>query len=89
MKILVVEMIQMEIVQVISETHRMVVIMVERKESIMTDKEIYQKQAARDILSIIEEVCFSKTYTDFRINYGSNGQRDYIITYIKNTYDIE
>ena len=55
----------------------------------MTDKEIYQQQAARDILSIIEIVCFSKAFIKFRVNYGSNGQRDYIINYIKNTYNIE
>lgn len=52
----------------------------------MTDKEIYQKQAARDILSMIEEVCFSKNFIEFRVNYGSNGQRNYIINYIKRKY---
>lgn len=52
----------------------------------MTDKEIYQKQAARDILSMIEEVCFSKNFLEFRVGYGSNGQRDYIINYIKRKY---
>lgn len=52
----------------------------------MTDKEIYQKQAARDILSTIEEVCFSKDFIEFRVSYGSNGQRDYIINYIKKRY---
>ena len=49
----------------------------------MTDKEIYEKQTARDILSKIEEICFSKNWADYRISYGSNGQRDYIIHYIK------
>ena len=52
----------------------------------MTDKEIYQKQTAREILSMIEEVCFSKSFIEFRVNYGSNGQRDYIINYIKRNY---
>ena len=55
----------------------------------MTDKEVYQKQAARDILSIIEIVCFSEAFIKFRVDYGSNGERDYIINYIKNTYNIE
>mgnify|MGYP002528461719 CR=1 FL=1 len=44
---------------------------------------------ARDILSKIEEVCFSKNWIDYRINYGSNGQRDYIIHYIKRKYNVE
>ena len=52
----------------------------------MTDKEIYQKKTARDILSMIEEVCFSKNFIEFRVSYGSNGQRDYIINYIKRKY---
>ena len=52
----------------------------------MTDKEIYQKKTAREILSFIEEVCFSKQYLNFRVNYGSNGQRDLIIHYIKDQY---
>jgi hypothetical protein len=55
----------------------------------MTDKEIYQKQVARDILSIIEEVCFSKEFIQFRVNNGSRGQIMYIIDYIKNNYNIE
>ena len=78
----------MENVPVISETHRMVVIMVKRKENIMEDKELFQRQAARDILSMIEEICFSKKWIDYRVNYGSNGQRDYIIHYIKRKYNI-
>lgn len=55
----------------------------------MTEKEIYEKRTARDILSKIEEVCFSKEWIDYRVNYGSNGQRDYIICYIKRKYNIE
>ena len=55
----------------------------------MTDKEIYQKQAARDILSMIEEVCFSKEFIQFRVDNGSRGQIMYIIDYIKNNYNIE
>ena len=33
----------------------------------MDDKMIYQKATAREILNIIEEICFSKKYRDFRI----------------------
>ena len=52
----------------------------------MTDKEIYQKQVARDILSLIEEICFSNKYLNFRVSHGSNGQRDLIIHSIKDKY---
>jgi len=67
----------------------MVVIMVKRKENIMEDKEFFQRQAARDILSVIEEICFSKAYIKFRADNGSNGQRDFIIDYIKKKYDVK
>lgn len=55
----------------------------------MEDKELFQRQAARDILSVIEEVCFSKTYIKFRADHGSHGQRDFIINYIKQKYDVK
>ena len=55
----------------------------------MRDKEIYKQQAAREILSFIEEVCFSSAWIDFRVNQGSNGQRDFIINWIKNKYNIK
>ena len=55
----------------------------------MEDKQIFQRQAARDILSVIEEVCFSKAFIKFRADNGSNGQRDFIIDYIKLRYDIK
>lgn len=55
----------------------------------MTEKEIYSKATAREILSLIEEVCFSKEYIEFRVAYGSNGQRDLIIREIKERYNIE
>ena len=35
------------------------------------------------ILSKIKEVCFSKKWTQFRIDNGSNGQRDYLINFIE------
>lgn len=55
----------------------------------MTDKTLYQKITAREILNIIEEVSFSEEYLDFRVNCGSNGQRDLIIQLIKDKYDVE
>lgn len=54
----------------------------------MIDKEIYQRVTAREILNIIEEVCFSKHYLEFRVNEGSNGQRDLIIRLIKEKYKV-
>ena len=35
------------------------------------------------VLSEIEKVCFSKEWSKFRINNGSNGERDLIIKFIK------
>ena len=36
------------------------------------------------VLNKIKEVCFSKEWIPFRVDKGSNGQRDLIIDYIKN-----
>ena len=55
----------------------------------MTNKQLYQKITAREILNIIEEISFSDKYLDFRVHCGSNGQRDLIIQTIKDKYDIE
>lgn len=35
------------------------------------------------VLSKIIEVCFSKEWLQFRVNNGSNGQRDFLINYIE------
>ena len=35
------------------------------------------------VLSKIKEVCFSKKWLQFRIDKGSNGQRDFLINYIE------
>ncbi len=35
------------------------------------------------ILSKIKEVCFSKEWTQFRVDNGSRGQRDFLINYIE------
>ena len=55
----------------------------------MSNKELYRRQVAREILNIIEEISFSDEYKNFRINNGSNGQRDLIINIIKERYNIK
>ena len=35
------------------------------------------------ILSKIKEVCFGEAWLQYRIDYGSNGQRDFLINYIE------
>ena len=55
----------------------------------MSNKELYKRQVAREILNIIEEISFSDEYKSFRINNGSNGQRDLIINIIKERYNIK
>ena len=37
----------------------------------------------QELLGIIGTVCFSRDWSKFRVDYGSNGTRDYIINYIK------
>ena len=55
----------------------------------MDNKIIYQKITAREILNIIEEVCFSEEYMDFRIKEGFYGQRDLLIKKIEEKYDVK
>lgn len=55
---------------------------------IMTNDEMIEKRVAREILSIIERVCFSDEYSKYRVDYGSNGRRDLIIRLIKQRYNI-
>ena len=43
-------------------------------------KDAVSRQA---ILNKIKEVCFSKEWVQFRIDYGSHGQRDFLINYIE------
>lgn len=52
----------------------------------MTEGELVEKRVAREILTMIESICFSQKYIDFRINQGSNGERDLIISNIKEKY---
>lgn len=55
----------------------------------MDERVIIEKRVAREILNIIERVCFSEEYRDFRVGYGSKGQRDLIIQMIEDKYDIK
>ena len=48
-----------------------------------------ERKVANDILETINDVCFSEVYKDFRIDYGSNGQRNLIIKTIKDNYGVE
>ena len=49
----------------------------------MTEIELIEKRVAREILTMIESICFSKEYSNFRVNQDTNGQRDLIISKIK------
>lgn len=59
--------------------------------SIQTEKfrESKQQESCNDsvsrqaILNKIKQVCFSKEWIQFRVDKGSNGQRDFLINYIK------
>ena len=51
-----------------------------------TDKELAERKVAREILTMIEEICFSEEYKTYRLDYGTHGQRDLIITKIKEKY---
>lgn len=54
----------------------------------MDNETIIKKRTAREILNIIEQVCFSDEYKEFRINQGSNGERDLVIDSIKKYYGV-
>lgn len=47
-----------------------------------------KKRVAGEILDIIDEVCFSEAYREYRSNYGSRGERDLIISTIKERYGV-
>ena len=55
---------------------------------IMTDEKLIEKRVAREILTIIEKIYFSKEYSQYRIDYGSHGMRDLLIDSIKKMYDV-
>lgn len=49
---------------------------------------VIRNRVAREILSMIETVCFSDEFREYRLNNGSNGVRDLIIKNIKKTYEV-
>lgn len=57
-------------------------------EDFLNSEDVIKKKAAREILSMIETVCFSKEFAEYRVNYGSKGERDLIIENIKRTYGV-
>lgn len=54
----------------------------------MINNNIEERRVAREILNIIEMICFSKEYKDYRISYGSKGEIDLIISTIKDKYNV-
>ena len=48
-----------------------------------------RKIDADELIKTIEKVCFSPEWARFRVNFGSNGERDYIINEIVNAPTIE
>lgn len=54
----------------------------------MLKEQVIERRVAREVLNIIEAICFSEEYKEYRINYGSNGQRDLIIATIKDKYNV-
>ena len=60
-----------------------------QEEELMTTNDKYiEKRVAREILNIIEKISFSEEYKEYRISYGSNGQRDLIIQMIKERFEV-
>ena len=49
-------------------------------EKVVSNGDCISRQA---VLSKIKEVCFSKEWLQFRADYGSHGQRDFLINYIE------
>ena len=47
-----------------------------------------EKRVAREILSIIENICFSDEFKEYRVNQGSKGTRDLIIKSIQERYNV-
>jgi len=58
------------------------------EEQTMNNEDVITKKVARQILSMIETICFSEEFKEYRLNNGSNGTRDLIIENIKKTYSI-
>lgn len=60
----------------------------QEEQMFMNSEDVIRKRVAREILSMIETVCFSEEFREYRLNNGSNGTRDLIMNNIKNTYKI-
>ena len=56
--------------------------------SYLDNEKCTEKRVAREILSVIEKICFSDEFREYRINNGNNGQRDLIIKSIKERYEV-
>ena len=56
---------------------------------IMEYDRFVEVQVAKEILSMIETIYFSKDYLEYRVNYGSHGTRDLLISMIKERYNID
>lgn len=54
----------------------------------MTNEQMAERRVAREILSIIETICFSEEYRAYRVNYGSKGEIDLIISTIRAKYNV-
>jgi hypothetical protein len=54
----------------------------------MTNEQMAERRVAREILSIIEAICFSEEYRAYRVNYGSKGEIDLIISTIRAKYNV-
>jgi hypothetical protein len=55
---------------------------------VINDKCI-ERRVAREILNIIERICFSEEYKSYRVDYGSNGERDLVLKMIKEKYNVK
>lgn len=56
--------------------------------SYLDNEKCIEKRVAREILSTIERIYFSEEFREYRINKGSNGERDLIIKLIKERYEV-
>lgn len=55
----------------------------------MLNDKCIERRVAREVLNIIERICFSAEYKSYRMDHGSNGQRDLILQMIKEKYDVK
>ena len=52
----------------------------------MTYEEYIRREVAEEILDLINRVCFSRGFRDYRIKYGSKGEIDLIKSTIEKRY---